>query len=290
MKIIETIQEMKETILELKQKGKSIGFVPTMGYLHEGHRKLMEEARRENDIVVTSIFVNPLQFGPNEDYDRYPRDEEHDRGAIKDEKVDILFYPHVNEMYPKKQTIEMKVRRRVDALCGKSREGHFDGVVTVLTKLFNIIYPNRIYFGMKDAQQVAVVDALLRDYNFSITLRPVDTVRESDGLAKSSRNVNLSEQEREEAPYIYQALLKGRTLVKQGEKNPEVVIEEVSRFIREHTHGKIDYVDCLSYPELEKQETIKRKMILAVAVHFEHARLIDNIVFDSSGQPLTVII
>ncbi|KGX85532.1 pantoate--beta-alanine ligase [Pontibacillus marinus] len=290
MNIITTIQEMKETVAKLKKDGNTIGFVPTMGYLHEGHRKLMAEARQENDVVVASIFVNPLQFGPNEDYDRYPRDEDHDQKAIKEEKVDILFYPHVNEMYPKEQTIQMIVQRRVNVLCGKSREGHFDGVVTVLTKLFNIVHPDRIYFGMKDAQQVAVVDALLEDYNFSITLRPVDTVREADGLAKSSRNVNLSSQERKEAPNIYQALETGKKLVEQGEMDPEVVIEEVSRFIREHTHGKIDYVDCLSYPELEKVETINRQMILAVAVQFEHARLIDNIVFSSNGQPSTAIV
>lgn len=290
MRIIHTVQEMKQVVHELNAQGKRVGFVPTMGYLHEGHKKLMEEARKENDIVVTSIFVNPLQFGPGEDYERYPRDETRDQLAAQEEAVDLLFYPHVQEMYPRQQTIQMNVQQRVNVLCGQSREGHFDGVVMVLTKLFNIVHPDRVYFGMKDAQQVAVVDALIEDYNFPIKLCPVETVREKDGLAKSSRNVYLSNDERAEAPSIYQALLHGRELVKQGEKSPKVVVEEVTRFIQAHTRGKIDYVDCLAYPELEQVETINRQMIIAVAVHFDQARLIDNVLFDSDGQPSTAIV
>ncbi|KGP73034.1 pantoate--beta-alanine ligase [Pontibacillus yanchengensis] len=290
MEIIKSIHDMQSKMMQWKQSGKSIGFVPTMGYLHEGHQQLMKKARQENDIVVTSIFVNPLQFGPDEDYERYPRDEVHDTDIAKKEQVDILFYPHVNEMYPKDQTIRMTVHQRVDVLCGKSRPGHFDGVVTILAKLFNIVYPDYVYLGLKDAQQVAVVDALIQDYNFPIKLRPIATVREQDGLAKSSRNVNLSDQERIEAPYIYQALLHGQKLMQAGEQDAEVIIKEVSHFIHTHTHGKIDYVDLLSYPELERVNHINEQVILAVAVYFKHARLIDNVVLDQQGSFATAIV
>ncbi|MYL32772.1 pantoate--beta-alanine ligase [Pontibacillus yanchengensis] len=290
MKIVKSIRDMQSYMFHLKKSGKSIGFVPTMGYLHEGHQQLMTKAREENDIVVTSIFVNPLQFGPNEDYERYPRDEVHDTNIAEKEQVDILFYPHVNEMYPKDQTIKMTVHQRVNVLCGQSRPGHFDGVVTILAKLFNIVYPDYVYFGMKDAQQVAVVDALVQDYNFPVQLRPIATVREQDGLAKSSRNVNLSNQERNEAPYIYQALLHGQELIREGEHDAQGIIQEVSHFIHTHTHGKIDYVDLLSYPDLERVNQLHEQVILAVAVYFKHARLIDNVVLDQDGSFATAIV
>ncbi|QSS98443.1 pantoate--beta-alanine ligase [Pontibacillus sp. ALD_SL1] len=278
MKVIKSISEMQAYMREKVKEGKVIGFIPTMGYLHEGHQQLMREAKKECDFVVTSIFVNPLQFGPNEDFDRYPRDENHDLQIAEQEENDILFFPHVGEMYPTEQSVKMTVHKRVNALCGKSRVGHFDGVVTVLAKLFNIVMPDKVYMGMKDAQQVAVVDALIEDYNIPVKLVPVPTVREEDYLAKSSRNVYLNALEREEAPYLYQALLHGKTLIEENvEKSPQAVIEAVSHFIKTHTHGKIDYVDILSYPQLESLEVCRGDMIIAVAVHFEKARLIDNI-------------
>lgn len=287
MKLIKSIHEMQQYMKRLKLDGKEVGFVPTMGYLHEGHQQLMREARKQNDVVVVSIFVNPLQFGPNEDFDRYPRDEEHDLHISENEKVDVLFFPHVEEMYPVSQSITMTVRNRVNVLCGASREGHFDGVVTVLAKLFNIVQPDNVYFGMKDAQQVAVVDALINDYNFNLNLVPVPTVRENDGLAKSSRNVYLSTEERADAPYIYKALQHGKYLIESGEKNVEQIIDAVSLFINQNTRGKIDYVDVLTYPNLEKISMIKGQVIIAVAVQFQHARLIDNVVITQQEASIT---
>ncbi len=284
MKIIRTVKEMQQFALQSKNEGKTIGFVPTMGYLHEGHQSLMQEARKQNDLVVLSIFVNPLQFGPNEDLDRYPRDEEHDKQVAKQEKVDVLFLPAVEEMYPESLSIKMSVTKRADVLCGRSREGHFEGVVTVLSKLFHIVLPTRAYFGLKDAQQAAIVQALIEDYNFPIELVLVPTVREEDGLAKSSRNVYLSDEERQEAVYISQALTFGRELVQQGEKNPKVIEEKVKQFIIEKTSGKIDYVELLAYPTLMPVEKIEKSVILATAVFFEKARLIDNTIFDQDGK------
>ncbi|MFD1018462.1 pantoate--beta-alanine ligase [Thalassobacillus hwangdonensis] len=279
MEIIETPKEMQRISTLLQASGKTIGFVPTMGYLHEGHEKLLEAARKENEIVVLSIFVNPLQFGPNEDLDRYPRDEAHDRKVALKHKVDYLFFPHAEAMYPGPSSIELTVKRRADVLCGRSRQGHFDGVVTVLSKLFNLCRPSKTYFGLKDAQQVAVVDALIEDFNFPVELVPVPTVREADGLAKSSRNVYLSEQERKEAPFIYQSLLHGKELALQGASR-EQVVSEVQAFIEERTHGRIDYIEFLSYPDLQQLDKPKGQMILATAVFFEKARLIDNILID----------
>ncbi|WP_186577781.1 pantoate--beta-alanine ligase [Aquibacillus kalidii] len=284
MEIIRSIKQMQQYILAEKQKGKKIGFVPTMGFLHEGHEKLIRTAREDNDITITSIFVNPLQFGPNEDFDRYPRDEEHDVQVCKRLNVDVLFLPDNNEMYPKPQVISIHVDKRTDALCGRSREGHFSGVATVLTKLFHIVSPDQAYFGMKDAQQVAVVEGLIHDFNFPITIVPVQTIREEDGLAKSSRNVYLSAHEREEAPIIFKALQLGQKMVIDGEKNPDIIVREVESFITSKTSGKIDYVELLSYPDLTAVETINETIILATAVHFKKARLIDNIVMNADGS------
>ncbi|MCT2537360.1 pantoate--beta-alanine ligase [Aquibacillus koreensis] len=278
MDIVRSVAEMQKTAKEWKRSGKSVGFVPTMGFLHEGHESLMQQARSKHDLVVVSIFVNPLQFGPNEDFERYPRDEAHDRLVAERNQVDLLFIPTVEEMYPTHQSIDMQVTQRVNVLCGRTREGHFSGVVTVLTKLFHICLPDTVYFGLKDAQQVAVVDALINDLNFPVELQPVATVREDDGLAKSSRNVYLSEQERTEAPYIYKALQDAKKMVVDGEKNPVIIVREVEQFINKHTNGKIDYVELLSYPDLTTMKVINQQVILATVVQFKHARLIDNII------------
>ncbi|WP_461200629.1 pantoate--beta-alanine ligase [Anoxybacillus sp. TBDG-1] len=280
MVIIEKIEQMQARMIDERQRGKMIGFVPTMGYLHEGHVALLKRAKEENDIVVLSIFVNPLQFGPNEDFDRYPRDFERDHEIAKRAGVDIVFYPSVREMYPHKPSVTVKVHERVDVLCGKSRPGHFDGVATVVTKLFHIVMPHRAYFGMKDAQQVAVIDGLIRDFHFPIELVAVPTVREDDGLAKSSRNVYLSERERQEAPALYAALQNGRSLIEAGERDIEKVRQAIVHHIEQHTNGVIDYVEIYSYPELKPLETLQGKIILALAVRFTNARLIDNIVMN----------
>lgn len=283
MEVYHEIDTMQKKTMTLVREGKSIGFVPTMGYLHEGHVNLIKEARKENDFIILSIFVNPLQFGEGEDLDHYPRDEEHDKKVAKENGVDLIFLPTKDTMYPTPLSIEMTVTRRANVLCGRSRPGHFEGVVTVLAKLFNICQPTRAYFGMKDAQQVAVVDALLQDYNFPVQLVPVPTVREIDGLAKSSRNVNLSRDERREAPAIQQGLQMGRQMVQEGVLDPQQVVAATREFLENETHGKIDYIELLSYPDLKPVERINQQVILAAAVYFERARLIDNVVFNQNG-------
>lgn len=284
MKVSKDIEEVQKIVNEWTKQGKSIGFVPTMGFLHEGHIRLIQEARKENDKVILSIFINPLQFGAGEDLDTYPRDAEHDRNVAEEHGVDLVFLPEKGTMYPRPLTIEMSVTKRTEALCGKSRPGHFEGVVTILTKLFNITKPDKAYFGMKDAQQVAVVDALINDHNIPVKLVAVPTVREADGLAKSSRNVHLTEKERKEAPAIQESLQFGKQIAQEGQKDPLEVIQATQKFLEHRTHGKIDYIELLSYPELESIEEINRPVILAVAVFYEKVRLIDNVIFDESGE------
>jgi pantoate--beta-alanine ligase len=278
MKIITTIDELQTVIKEMKTQNKQIGFVPTMGFLHEGHRALMQQARKENDVVVLSIFVNPLQFGPNEDLESYPRDFARDQKAAEEEGVDIIFHPTPAEMYPEELSVTMQVKKRTDALCGASRPGHFDGVATVLTKLFHLVRPNRAYFGKKDAQQAAVVEGLVTDLNFPLQVVPVDTVRESDGLAKSSRNVYLTEKERMEAPSLFRSLQHAAEMIRAGETNPEMVVSIIKDKILTETSGEIDYVSLLSYPNLENIAEIQGTYIIALAVKFSKARLIDNII------------
>lgn len=279
MKVFTTIKEMQSAIIEERAKGKTVGFVPTMGFLHDGHLTLIRKAREENDIVILSIFVNPIQFGPNEDFETYPRDFEKDRALAEVEKVDFLFHPSVEEMYPNPPAVKVIVQQRTDVLCGKSRPGHFDGVATVLTKLFNITMPTRAYFGKKDAQQVAVVEGLIADHNFPIELVPVDIVREEDGLAKSSRNVNLLPEERKQAPGLYRSLQMAADAIEQGERNPAVLIEKMKRMIVSETDGVIDYVEIYQYPQLLPVERLEGTFIIALAVKFSNVRLIDNMIF-----------
>lgn len=284
IEVITTVRDMQEKVLSLKATGKSIGFVPTMGYLHEGHRSLMKEARKENDVSVISIFVNPLQFGPGEDLDAYPRDFVHDKMVAEEEGVDFIFHPTVEEMYPTALSTQIKVVNRTEVLCGKKRPGHFDGVATVLTKLFHAVMPNRVYFGLKDAQQVAVVDGLINDFNFPIKLVPIKTVREEDGLAKSSRNVYLNTYERSQARELYRSLQQGKNLAEQGESNPDTIIESIKGYLKDHCQANIDYVEIYSYPELQRLNIMKGKVIIALAVKFSKARLIDNIIFEIENR------
>jgi pantoate--beta-alanine ligase len=278
MQIIETIYEMQQKVLSLKKQSLQIGFVPTMGYLHEGHLSLIKKSKSENDITVISIFVNPLQFGPKEDLSTYPRDFERDYQLAMNEGVDFLFYPSVSEMYPTEPSVLVTVTDRTDVLCGKSRPGHFDGVATVLTKLFHIILPDKAYFGLKDAQQVAVVDGLINDFHFPIELVPVETIREEDGLAKSSRNVFLSENERKEAPFLYKSLLLAKQKIVSGEQENNQIVSFMKTYIQENTSGIVDYIEIYSYPQLKPVTGLEQKLIIALAVKFSKARLIDNII------------
>lgn len=283
MEVITTVNGLETRIKELK--GKTIGFVPTMGFLHEGHLSLVKAAKQENAVVIMSIFVNPLQFGPNEDFEAYPRDEVRDSKIAKETGVNILFIPNAKEIYPNDFAINMHVEsEQVNVLCGRSRIGHFDGVITVLTKLFNLVQPTNVYFGLKDAQQFAIVNTLIMSLNFPINLVGLPTVRESDGLAKSSRNVYLSETERESAVSLSKALKRGQQLLVDGINNHAIIINEVRNHILNNTSGTIDYIEFLHYPTLsEITNKVNGQFILAAAVHFEKARLIDNIILESNG-------
>lgn len=263
-----------------KRNGKKIGFVPTMGFLHEGHQELLKQARETNDIVVLSIFVNPLQFGPNEDFDAYPRDFERDEHIAEKLGVDFLFYPSIDEMYPGDRTTVIKVEKRVDVLCGKHRPGHFDGVATVVMKLFQIVQPHYAYFGMKDAQQVAVIEGLVNDYHLDVEIIRVATIREKDGLAKSSRNVYLRSNERQEASRLYHALTIAKEMMVSGKKQEDIKAY-VRDSIQQHTSAEMEYVEIYAYPALEKMENLNQHtdIIIAIAAKFSKARLIDNIVF-----------
>lgn len=280
MKIIRTIAEMKEISQKYRRSSETVGFVPTMGYLHEGHLTLMKRAREENSIVVASIFVNPLQFGPNEDFDAYPRDFKRDESLAESAQIDYLFYPDVEDMYPDEMTVQINVKNRADVLCGRKRIGHFNGVAMVLMKLFSIIQPNNVYFGLKDAQQVAVVDGMIRDFNLPVQLRTVETVREEDGLAKSSRNVYLTEKERKEAPALYQSLIAAKEKIISGERNPQVIISAVKDFLQKNTNGKVEYVEIYSFPDMKQLDCLEGKFIMALAVQYSKARLIDNLIIE----------
>ncbi|PWA12343.1 pantoate--beta-alanine ligase [Pueribacillus theae] len=283
MIVVQTVKEMQELSKKYKIAGKSIGYVATMGFLHEGHLELVKRAREKDHIVVMSIFVNPTQFGPNEDFDQYPRDFERDRQLAQEHGVDILFYPSVSEMYPFEQTTEIHVVRRTDVLCGKSRPGHFEGVATVLFKLFHIVMPDNVYFGLKDAQQVAVIDGFLKDYFFPINLIPCPTVREEDGLAKSSRNVNLTAEERKEAPILYQSLREAKKMSEDGEYDADKILRFIYNKIEQSISGKIDYVEILSYPDLKPIKRLNGQVIIAIAVRYSKVRLIDNIIWTIGG-------
>lgn len=278
MKVITAINEMQQIMIQEKMSGKTIGFVPTMGFLHEGHLTLIDQAREETDVVVLSIFVNPLQFGPTEDLGSYPRDFDRDSALAEKHLVDYIFYPTVEEMYPSKLSVTVSAMDRTEVLCGQSRPGHFDGVVTVVTKLFNIVQPTKAYFGKKDAQQLAIVEGLVNDFHFPIKIVPVDIVRETDGLAKSSRNVYLTSEEREQAPILYKSLLAAKAMIEEGERSTQQIISSVRAIISEGSSGIIDYIEIYSYPNLKEIEVLEGKIIVALAVKFSKARLIDNLI------------
>lgn len=274
---ITTISEMTTIINEHRAAGQSIGFVPTMGALHDGHMTLLREAKKENDITVVSVFVNPLQFGPDEDFDAYPRDIDADQSLVARIDIDYLFHPTSEEMYPK-QDITLTVGRLAAVLEGAKRPGHFDGVVTVVNKLFNIIKPDRAYFGKKDAQQLAIIEAMVDDFNHDIEIIGIDIVREEDGLAKSSRNVYLTDEERPEAVALYNSLLLAKELIDGGETQTAVIEEEIIRYITSYSSGTVDEVAIYQYPELIKVDKLEGQCFISLAVKFSKARLIDNMI------------
>jgi len=258
MKIIKKIAELKKSVNKIKSKNKIIGFVPTMGYLHEGHLSLIRIARKKSDYVVCSIFVNPAQFGPNEDFNRYPRDLKRDEGLLKKEKVDLLFYPSVKEMYPDGYKTYVEVEELSSILCGKSRPGHFRGVTTVVLKLFNIVQPDITVFGEKDYQQAMIIKQMVKDLNLDVDIIIAPIVREPDGLAMSSRNTYLSPEERTNAIILYRALIWAKdSFYKDNIKSPEYIITQMRRMIEEK-EGQIDYIAIVDKNDLTPVRYIKK--------------------------------
>ncbi|WP_071126042.1 pantoate--beta-alanine ligase [Peptoniphilus lacydonensis] len=276
MKILRNVDDAMEFTKGNYQK--SVGLVPTMGFLHAGHRSLIEEARKNNNIVVVSIFVNPTQFGPNEDYEKYPRDEESDFKLCENAGVDAVFVPDANEFYDNHKTY-VTIEDLKDNLCGKTRPIHFRGVLTVLTKLFNIFRPTNAYFGKKDAQQFLIVKKTVKDLNFGINIVPCPIKREDDGLAISSRNVYLSEEERKAAPVLYRALEKGRSSIKKGMRSDDLV-KIIRDEIEKEQLAKIEYIQVVDTDEIKDVEIIDRDVLVALAVHFGNTRLIDNFFYE----------
>jgi pantoate--beta-alanine ligase len=277
---VTSIKEMAAIGRALYRLGKSVGFVPTMGYLHEGHLSLVRRAKRENQVVVVSVFVNPTQFGPNEDLDRYPRDLERDARLLEAEGVDYLFTPTAEEMYPEGYSTWVEVENLTEGLCGAKRPGHFRGVATVVTKLFNLVKPTRAYFGEKDFQQLQVIKRLVSDLNLDVEVVGCPIVREPDGLAMSSRNAYLSPEERESAVALYRALQLAKRLFEGGERDAETVKRKVREFLESYPLVKgVDYVEVVSADTLKPVKTIKEGDLIALAVFVGNARLIDNFVF-----------
>lgn len=276
MIICKRISEVREILKGQREKGSRISLVPTMGYLHRGHLTLVEEAKRDGAFVVMTIFVNPLQFGPKEDFSSYPRDLERDAKLAEEAGVDILLNPEVEEMYPSKNLTHVEVGELGDSLCGASRPGHFRGVTTVVSKLFHIVQPDRAYFGQKDFQQYLIIRRMVRDLNFPIEIIAVPIVREEDGLALSSRNVYLSPEQRTEALVLNRSLQAAEEWIRDGERRAEVIEERIKEKIRSESSGEIDYVEIRSAETLGKAIDINELVVIALAVRFGATRLIDN--------------
>ena len=279
MKIVSTIEEVRAQVKEWKKEGQSIGFVPTMGYLHEGHMSLIDAAG-ENDKVVVSIFVNPMQFVPTEDLASYPRDLEHDAKLCEEHGVDLIFHPTPEEMYGDQfySYVDMDVLTK--ELCGLSRPVHFRGVCTVVTKLFNIVTPDRAYFGQKDAQQLAVIKRMVKDLNMPLTITGCPIIREADGLAKSSRNTYLSIEERKAALVLSRSIFLGKEMVEKGERDCKRILAAMTAEIEKEPLAKIDYVKIVDLDTMQQVEKIDRGILAAIAVYIGKTRLIDNFMYE----------
>ncbi len=280
MKVISSIVEMQKTSLGLRNRGKSVGFVPTMGALHKGHTSLIEKAKKASDVVILSIFVNPTQFTAGEDYYSYPRDIEKDKTTASDIGVDYLFLPSADEMYPEGYKTFVNVEDITEPLCGKFRLGHFKGVATVVLKLFNIVKPHRAYFGEKDYQQLLVIRRMARDLNLDIEIVNMPTIREGDGLAMSSRNRYLNQKEMVSAAAIYKALKISQEMVKDSERVSKNIITEMERVIKSEDGIKIDYISICDPDTLEDVKIINDRALIAIAVRIGNARLIDNCIVE----------
>ncbi|MGH7369536.1 MAG: pantoate--beta-alanine ligase [Candidatus Methylomirabilaceae bacterium] len=277
MRIIDEPSAVQRLCESLRGAGKTIGFVPTMGFLHEGHLSLMRRARAENDILFVSIFVNPAQFGPGEDFDSYPRDLQGDLQKVAAVGGDLLFTPSAESIYPRGHTTFVEVGEIAEGLCGASRTGHFRGVATVVTKLFNLVRPHRAYFGQKDYQQTAVIRRLVADLNLGLEIVVLPTVRESDGLAMSSRNTRLTPEQRRAAPVLYRSLRRAEQLVRAGERQAKVILDEMRVMIEGESLARLDYLAVCDPQTLRPIERIEGPTLVALAVRIGPTRLIDNI-------------
>lgn len=280
MFIASTILEARNLIRQWKKEGFSIGFVPTMGYLHIGHLSLIERAKKENGKIVVSIFVNPSQFDSKEDFENYPSNMEEDILKCEKAGTDLIFAPAAGEMYPDQMLTSVNVASLTDELCGKSRKGHFGGVCTVVSKLFNIIEPDRAYFGKKDAQQLAVVKKMVHDLNFDIEIVPCEIIREKDGLACSSRNANLSQAERIAAGVIPESLKQAAILLNNGESSASIIKEKITKIIASEPLASIDYVEVVDALTLKPVTHISGSVLIAAAVYIGQTRLIDNFTYE----------
>ena len=277
MKVIKKIDELREILKPYRLAGKTIGLVPTMGFLHEGHASLIKKAVADNDIVVVSDFVNPIQFGPNEDLEAYPRDIDKDSALCQSLGADFIFNPEPSEMYHDKKTL-VDIEGLSDNLCGAKRPGHFRGVCTVCTKLFNIVDPDRAYFGQKDAQQLAIIKKMVLDLNIPVEIVPVPIVREEDGLAMSSRNTYLTDDERKAALCLSKAISAGEKMAKDGAILEEV-LEKMTEIINNEKLAKIDYISAVDLETIEDVKTFDQDTLVAIAVYIGNTRLIDNFIY-----------
>jgi pantoate--beta-alanine ligase len=277
-----SIAKIKKLVKKSKKNDKTIGFVPTMGALHKGHLSLVNKAKKESDYLVVSIFINPLQFGPSEDFKKYPRNIKKDKQLLKKHQVNLLFYPQADKIYTPDFSTFVQEKKISKKLCGKSRPGHFQGVTTIVTKLFNIVQPDLSYFGQKDYQQALIIKKIAKDLNFATKIKIAPTIREKDKLALSSRNAYLSRKERKESRAIYRALTQAKKMIKGKEKNPKIIIKEMKKIITKEPAAKIDYIEIRKAENLEKIKTIKGKAFIGVAVYFGKTRLIDNIIISKN--------
>ncbi len=280
MKIVSTVAEVRKYVKEAKKQDKTVGLVPTMGYLHEGHGSLITKARETTDFVVVSIFVNPMQFGPTEDLESYPRDLDKDAAFCESLGADLIFHPEPSEMYHEGFSSFVDMTVLTEELCGLSRPVHFRGVCTVVNKLFNIVTPDYAFFGQKDAQQLAVIMHMVDDLNMDIKIVGCPIVREEDGLAKSSRNTYLSADERQAALILSKSIKLGNETFAAGEKNAKVIIDKMTELINSEPLAKIDYVKIVDRLTMQQIETVDRPALLAIAVYIGKTRLIDNCYLD----------
>ena len=280
MKIVETIAEVREQVRAWRREGLSVGLVPTMGYLHEGHQSLIDRAVADNDRVVVSVFVNPMQFGVGEDLESYPRDMDRDAAICEKAGATLIFHPEPSEMYPEDFSSFVDMNTLTGGLCGKTRPIHFRGVCTVVSKLFNIVTPDRAYFGQKDAQQLAVIRHMVSDLSYGIEIVGCPIIREDDGLAKSSRNTYLNPEERQAALVLSRSLAAGRKLLENGETSAATVRQEITSQIETEPLAKIDYVEVVDWGNLEPVDVINGPVLVAIAVYIGKTRLIDNFIIE----------